>query len=271
MIPLCDRRSACLLAQSLLLSSSSLQLPPSAPLDLPRLDESAAKSTTNTAELAQFVAAHTPRAVLEAVRDSGGKFLYRGEESKASCYQEQAISATLSFSNPLVVRTCDPPPDVLLAKTYGYDDLALKYFQNLEASLKDSFPVVAKPSSGHIATSDPSEAAKWGSVVSVWPLEPQLPNTNNSQYQRNSFSYVWPRSRSVFYDEKRNILKDDVNALVTNRRLKDALEAKGGREVLFACFTTTRKQQASAAFLTIPAELDSALREELERIEYGLE
>ena len=62
------------------------------------------------------------------------------------------------------------------------------------------------------------------------------------------------------------------NLLVVNEKLQDALTAKGGREVLFAFApsSTTIAATASAAFLAIPGELDVALRDELERIDYGL-
>lgn len=272
MIPLCDRRSACFLAQNLLLSSLNSET-----LVLPRFGERITSSATiTTSELAQFVVTHTPRTVLEAVKDSGGKFLYRGEEARDSCYQEQVVVESTTSSTSLLVRICNPPPDLLMAETYDYDPVALDYFQRLETSLTQQFAIIAKPSIGHIATSDPQEAGNWGNVVSIWPLELQSNYSNNknnfnpqAQPPQQRFSFVWPADRSVFYaNETKNNTQNDATALVANARLRTVLEAKEGREVLFASFTNGR--QSSAVFLAIPAELDNALREELERIGYGL-
>ena len=269
-LPFCDRRSACFLTHSLIFSSFNLE-----PLVLPPLEkQTTSPTTTTTRELAQFVVTHTPRTVLEAVRDSGGKFLYRGEEPRDSCYQEQAVvESTISYT-PLFIRVCNPPPDLLLAETYDYDPAALEYFQKLEKSLTQRFGIIAKPSIGHIATSDPQEAGKWGNVVSIWPLQLQSNGNkkNNNDLQKppqQIFSYVFPTDRSVFYaNDANNTARNDTTESVTNARLRDALQAREGREVLFAVFTSGR--QSSATFLAIPAELDNALKKELERIGYGL-
>ena len=345
MIQLCDRRAACLLLQYTggLISSTSISTLPSqaaAPVDaslvlstqllsLPSfqlspqhqeyqpLDNTAATITTvTTKELARFIATNTPKEFLWAVKQSGGKFLYRGEEPNSN-------AATLLFwiQNPkkhdksnddddphfFVVRTCNPAPDLLLPETYGYDPLALRYFEELEAFLSSSpssfsatpnvdvaatphssTQIIAKPSNGHIATSDAFEAGKWGKLVSTWPLLPSTIessiNPNNINNNSAIFSYVWPRNRSVFYERSSSSSSSsndtstttktiqNNNLLVVNEKLQDALTAKGGREVLFAFApsSTTIASTASAAFLAIPGELDVALRDELERIDYGL-
>ena len=107
MIPLLDRRSACLLLPYMqgLLSFSSLSSPPEESfLSLGQKPPTTVvatanpNDTTNTADsqetrvglqiIARLIATYTPREVLEAIRDSGGKFLYRGEEPNdgVSCY-----------------------------------------------------------------------------------------------------------------------------------------------------------------------------------------
>ena len=344
MIQLCDRRAACLLLQYTggLISSTSISTLPSqaaAPIDaslvlstqllsLPSfqlspqhqqyqpLENTAATTTTvTTKELARFIATNTPKEFLWAVKQSGGKFLYRGDEPNSN-------AATLLFwiQNPkkhdksnddddphfFVVRTCNPAPDLLLPETYGYDPLALRYFEELEAFLSSSSSsfsatpnanvdvaatphsstkIIAKPSNGHIATSDALEAGKWGKIVSTWPLLPSTIessiNPNNINNNSAIFSYVWPRNRSVFYESSSSSNNEtstttktiqNKNLLVVNEKLQDALTAKGGREVLFAFApsSTTIAATASAAFLAIPGELDVALRDELERIDYGL-
>jgi hypothetical protein len=245
--------------------------------------------------------------------------LYRGEEPNNAAALLIRIPNKKTHGNdndnydddPLfVVRICNPAPDLLLPETYGNDPFALRYFEELEAFLSLSFSApnsataiatpktiaiaIAKPSNGHIATSDALEAGKWGKIVSVWPLLPSPTENNKSNNNNALFSYVWPRDRSVFYENinsnnNSNNNNNDTsttkttqnNSLVVNEKLQDALVAKGGREVLFAFTVTTEPggrrttpastATAAAAFLAIPAELDVVLRDELERIGYGLE
>jgi hypothetical protein len=275
-------------------------------------------TTTTTKELARFIATNTPKELLWAVKQSGGRFLYRGEEPNNAAALLIRIPNKKTHGNdndnydddPLfVVRICNPAPDLLLPETYGNDPFALRYFEELEAFLSLSFSApnsataiatpktiaiaIAKPSNGHIATSDALEAGKWGKIVSVWPLLPSPTENNKSNNNNALFSYVWPRDRSVFYENinsnnNSNNNNNDTsttkttqnNSLVVNEKLQDALVAKGGREVLFAFAVTTEPggrrttpastATAAAAFLAIPAELDVVLRDELERIGYGL-
>lgn len=307
MIPLLDRRSAILLlpyTQGLLsfsaLSSPSEQsfLPLGPTVPTANAATAISKANTNASDdasslpikppdlevFARFIATYTPREILEAVRDSGGKFLYRGEEPNdgVSCFFEKQIITSKTKSAGLL-RVCDPPPDLLLPETYDNDPFALDYFQQLEAflgstSVSEALPAtsvlsIAKPSNGHIATSDPSEAGKWGNVVSIWPLLPVARRRNDNggaQQQSAIFSYVWPRNQPVFYapdtlklQSNKNRKQIDFEYLVQNERLQDALEAADGREVMFS-FST------SAAFVTVPIDLDQLLREELETIGYGL-
>ena len=351
MIQLCDRRAACLLLQytcglisststsistlpsqaaapvdislvlsTQLLSLPSLQLSPQHQQNQPLENTAATTTTVTTNELARFIATNTPKEFLWAVKQSGGKFLYRGEEPNSNAatslfwiQNQKKHGKSNDDDDPhfLVVRTCNPAPDLLLPETYGYDPLALRYFEELEAFLsssssssssfsatpnanvdiaatpQSSTKIIAKPSNGHIATSDALEAGKWGKIVSIWPLLPSTTessiNPNNINNNSATFSYVWPRDRSVFYESSSSNNSDNDTStttktiqnnslLVVNEKLQDALTAKGGREVLFAFApsSTTIAATASAAFLAIPGELDVALRDELERIDYGL-
>lgn len=242
LLPLFDRRSACWL----LPSTIGVKLWPE------RTD------TVSTTELAVFLATRVPTEFLRAVQASGGKFLYRGDEPGREC-----------FSWDRAIRICSPPPDLLQLETYG-DAKALAYFQALEDRLafrQKTF--VAKPSNGHIATSDPLEAGRWGTVVSIWPLL----DANLMAAER--FSYLWPAGRRTLYNGEEepdsNIPTPTAgnritnNALVINEGLADALAANDGREILFATDTTD-----GSSFLTVPIELDGALRRELETIGYGL-
>lgn len=231
---------------------------------------------STTSQLAGWITDNVPVDFLRAVRESGGRFLYRGAEES---YRD-------------VPEVFDPVPDLLLPETYGNDRGAVEYFEQLEALLvakqeqqhgaaavTTTTTHLAKPSNGHIATSDPSEAGKWGPIVSVWPLlgptealhndkgnrPPRLHRTCAATASSSSFSYVWLRNRPVFYDgSQRGTLRGKDDALVIDRQLADALVARGGREVLFAT------PPCSAAFLAVPAGFDRGLRAELERIGYGL-
>ena len=117
---------------------------------------------------------------------------------------------------------------------------------------------LAKPSNGHIGTSDIAEAGKWGPVVSVWPVVDGRCGV--------SLSYAWPEDRSVFWEGgARGNDSDNNDEVVVDRGLATALAARNGREVLFAT-----PPRASAAFLAVPAGLDGELRADLERIRYGL-
>jgi hypothetical protein len=105
---------------------------------------------------------HTPRQLRQAVRDSGGRFLYRGNDGEAP-------------------RICHPEPDLLKEETYD-DPQAFVYFECLEGRLSG---VPARPSTGHMATSVVEDAALWGEVVSIWPLG-------------SKFSFVWPHDERTF-------------------------------------------------------------------------
>ena len=119
-------------------------------------------SWTSCEEIVTMLCKYTPRQLREAVRDSGGHFLYRGNDEAA----------------PWI---CHPEPDLLREGTYD-DPQALFYFQCLEGRLSG---VPARPSTGHMATSVVDDAALWGEVVSIWPLGSHL-------------SFVWPRNERTF-------------------------------------------------------------------------
>mmetsp|Transcript_45277 Transcript_45277/g.109602 ORF Transcript_45277/g.109602 Transcript_45277/m.109602 type:complete len:223 (-) Transcript_45277:1742-2410(-) len=184
---------------------------------------------------------YTPFSFRKAVKEED-LFLYRGN------------SIPLNDLPQLV----DPEPDLLIEGTYD-DSLALKYFDCLEKTL-DAFP--ARPSTGHIATSDKQEAGKWGETVSVWPLG-------------SSWAYVWPEETEIFFPTK---WKDHCNGskLVLNQRLRDALQRNC--EVLFTSWfddhqaVSLPKEYKSlrSGFLIIPSRLDSQLKTELQKRNYGL-
>lgn len=209
------------------------------------------RTETNQADdtlLVDWICRFTPSEFRAAIRDSGN-FLYRGDDNHASTGILQ-----------------QPIPDLLMPETYGNDPAALAYFQCLEERLHDETrtccsTLSAKPSTGHIATSDPEEAAKWGSVVSVWPVGTE-------------WSYVWPCDRETFYDSRSALCRDD--ALAVDTGLDQALQQR--REILFATsglknsdFTMSKSSDvAPSSFLAISKTRDSVIREKLVLLNYGL-
>lgn len=172
-------------------------------------------------------------------------FLYRGGE---------IVSAKAA------PKIANPEPDLLLEGTYD-DSFALDYFACLEREL-GTFP--ARPSTGHVATSDPSEAARWGEPVSVWPL-----GTN--------WAYVWPRDTPVFFPPLSNHRDCHQTNLALSMRLEDALRHK--RELLFASWFEDDDVRLAAskpylsfnsAFLTVPMKHDDEVKRELQKRGYGL-
>jgi len=172
-------------------------------------------------EAVEILGQYCPAEFRQAVRQSGGCLLYRGE----------AIG-----DSPTILA---PEPDLLIPSTYD-DSQALEYFQCLEKQLAN---VDARPSKGHIGTADRADAEPWGTPVSVWPLG-------------NRISYVWPKTRKLIYPGG-DCPKD--KDLVVNHGLSTAL--REGKEVLFASMPVGLCSKPFSSFLAISASYDDDLRE----------
>jgi hypothetical protein len=240
--------------------------------------------------LAEWICRFTPASFRAAVQETN-HFLYRGATETVLKQQQAAL-------------LLQPAPDLLFPETYDNDPMALAYFQCLEDRLDQEFDgnnrssqqqsvVQAKPSTGHIATSNPEEAGKWGPVVSVWPIV-----AGDDQW-----SYVWPRDRETFYDNDSDAAHHDrgpsssksscrdEDQLIIDIGLVEALQKP--REVLFAttglqparsAAATTRTALpriismikpssslivAPSAFLAISQDQDERLRNKLATRNYG--
>ena len=216
-----------------------------------------------------IIARHTTPPFLHAIRSAGGnKPLYRGENTNGEC------------------ALMTPKPDLLLLDTYG-DANALEYFRGLETLLTEmeeqsattvndngdahvnacnvdsaaNGVFVAKPSTGHIATSSALEAQNWGDPMTVWPLGKEL-------------SFVYPTRRKLFYqDSTTTARKDTCEDLQVNCNLKEALE--GGKEVMFATRDTTSTTDtttsrfggsiSSSAYIVVPETYNRELLSVLSR------
>ena len=100
------------------------------------------------ADAAALILASCPQNFLRAVATSNA-CLYRGED-----LQRPALLA--------------PPPDLLDETTYGSTGVdAVAYFACLESSLA-ARRVRARPSNGHIGTSQRADAEVWGSACRKW-------------------------------------------------------------------------------------------------------
>ena len=194
------------------------------------------------------ICSSTPTDFRRSIKASNN-FLYRGtgddEKTKSFLVLNDGKSRRVLVNNP--------EPDLLVEGTYD-DPSALEYFQCLEHQLR-YFP--ARPSTGHIATSDPMEAGKWGDVVSVWPLG-------------NEMAFVWPKDYFVFYSDRSTDRKNcKVDTFFLNESLERALNEN--REVLFySCFTEGYQKSLRSAFLTVPKSVDERLKMALESRNYGL-
>jgi len=186
------------------------------------------KLLSSKSSISDFICSYAPLEYRLAVAATG-KFLYRGED---------AVSA------PNILA---PDPDLLLPGTYD-DEGAIDYFQCLEKRL--STITDARPSLGHIATSDQSEASQWGEAVSVWPLG-------------DKFSYVWPEKERLFFPTESKCESGDF---AINRDLEGALEL--GHEVLFsssfdkpASLPSSISDNTISAFLAVPSTYNSIIQE----------
>ena len=116
--------------------------------------------TADLREAADFIQEHCQQ-MLSAARVRG-KFLYRGETRSKDSH---AFIAT-------------PTPDLFDPTTYS-SYLATDYFR----ALNSSFPVHR----AHIGSASLLNAAKWGSVHSVWPI--------------GDFAYLWLKDSPLVWDE----------------------------------------------------------------------
>ncbi len=212
------------------------------------LSSTLCSSSVLVEDVAKFIVTSTPRAFREAVAQTRGTFLYRG--------QQQPTSST---NSPIIMagHVCSPLPDLLFQETYNSKE-ALEYFQCLEDYLALQ-NIVAKPSTGHIGTSSKKNAQEWGNVVSIWPLGTQL-------------SFVYPKRNREFVSSFTVGTYSDCREeeFGINTNLETALQE--GREVLFASWYGANHYTVAptSSFLAVPQKYDRKLKRLLESVNYGL-
>lgn len=182
-------------------------------------------------EIVQYIQLHCNKRFLHSVRSSNYNFLYRGEQVTTSSTDSSVLSAFI----------INDPCDLLDPNTYQSSEAAL-YFAQLEKQLsaRQSDGYSVKPSNGHLATTCPKEAAKWGKPMSIWPIG-------------ESVDFMWLRNGGVFWPNQYNIdqqPKEGIDKIIASERLDKALQGDGW-EIMF---------RADDGFVAVDARLDEELR-----------
>jgi hypothetical protein len=177
-------------------------------------------------EAIQWIDDNCDRRFLHAIIASDYSFLYYGvdgaKDGKPSIHTEKFNA------------------DLLSLDTYGTKE-AVDYFQSVESILAQE---LVKPSNGHLMSTSPKDAAKWGTAASIWPV--------------NGAHYAWFQDGGLFYprdNDVRSIVRDDfiVDGKDCGREsLEDALKTDGCEIMVTA-----------DNFLVVPASQEVELRDAL--------
>lgn len=207
------------------------------------LSSSLCSSSVLIEDVAKFICSSTPATFRKAVQNTN-HFLYRGDSVKGN---KQPVMAG---------RICTEEPDLLVSGTYE-DETALQYFECLEEYLV-SENIMAKPSTGHVATSVMRDARQWGDVVSTWPLG-------------DTISFVYPEIERTFFPD----CTCGKSVYITDSDLENSLLQE--REVLFASWyakstasSTLSAPMIKSSFLAVPQKYDERLKVLLQAMNYGL-
>jgi hypothetical protein len=200
-------------------------------------------STTTTAmdvsTAIEWLDKYCDRRFLHAVVASDYRFLYYGignEEVRSSSPPPKDSNGDKS-----VIRTVTLTPDLLSVETYGTQE-AVDYFQRLESTF---YKELVKPSNGHLMTTTVEDAAEWGSVASMWPMD--------------RAHFAW------FQDMKRFYPREDV---IVNGNVQELLIVDGkdcGREGLEDALRSNHCEILvnASQFLVVPIEFEEELRNAL--------
>jgi hypothetical protein len=178
----------------------------------------------STEELSAYIQQNCNQRFLQCVKASDYNFLYRGEVIKRS--QDERISAFI----------IKEPSDLLDERTYQSTEAAA-YFRQLENELSLRGSKV-KPSNGHIATTCPKEAAKWGTAVSIWPLG------------ESNVNFAWLKYGGLFWPPPDNTTEDRLVQISHDSGLAQALQGDAW-EIMF---------RADKGYIAVPAEYDDELK-----------
>lgn len=185
-------------------------------------------SFSSIEEVAQFIRRNCNSSYLQSVRSSGYNFMYRGE----------CINLPSQIKN-IPAFNMNVPFDLLDSDTYQSTEAA-SFFRRLDNRLTDQGSNV-KPSNGHLATTCPKEAAKWGTAVSIWPIG------------EKNVEFSWLENGCVYWPLPGGAIEPKV-VFGNDSGLDNALK-RDACEIMF---------RADNGFLGIPVEFDDKLKYALE-------
>lgn len=208
--------------------------------------QSPAKMTTTTTTMdvskaIEWLDKYCDRRFLHAMVASDYKFLYYGIGSKNDAKASSVANTRNEIQSSTNIQTVTLPFDLLSIETYGTQK-AVEYFQSLESSLENE---LVKPSNGHLMTTSIDDAAKWGSVASMWPMD--------------GAHFAWFQDGKPFYpreDVVGGLGTDNVQELLVvdgidcgREGLEDALRARHCEILVNA-----------SEFLVVPVEFEQEFR-----------
>lgn len=179
-------------------------------------------------EAVDMISASCNRRFLYNCVASDYNFLYHGLDP------EEAVFPSVQTSKPC---------DLLNPDTYASEEAA-SYFAALDRRMAKELKSPVLPSNGHLATTCPKAAGKWGVAASIWPIGEE--NINFAWFVDGGL--FWPRPEGASQD----IVVDGKDC--GKMSLDDALVGDNW-EVLFR----------ADKFVAVPVKFEDELRRELKR------
>ena len=179
-------------------------------------------------EAVDFIGTSCNKRFLYSVVASDYNFLYHGLDP------QEATEPSIMVSKPC---------DLLNPETYDSEEAAA-YFAQLDQRMARKLKSPVRPSNGHLATTCPKTAGKWGVAASIWPIG------------EDEVHFAWYADGGLFYPRPEGASQDII---VDGRdcgkmSLEDALVGDNW-EVLFQ----------TDKFVSIPLKFEDELRKELKR------
>lgn len=188
---------------------------------------------STTLQIIQYLRRNCNQRYLQSVQASGYNFLYRGEE----------VSFSEKDSAAYII---NEPPDLLDPMTYQSTE-ASSYFQVLEHELTARGSSV-KPSNGHLATTCPIEATRWGTAVSIWPLG------------ESNVEFAWLKEGGVFWPPEGSVRSDSTIITTTTKQREMVFGFDSGLEGALRGDAWEIMFRADNGFRVVSAELDIAMK-----------
>lgn len=184
----------------------------------------------NIRDIAQYINLNCNRRYLRSVRLSDYNFLYRGEDVNIPSQRNQVSAFVIN-----------DPSDLLDPSTYQSSE-AVAYFKKLEDKLLALGSKVV-PSNGHLATTCPREAARWGKALSIWPLG------------ETGVDFAWLKDGDVFWPSPN---ETEIREIVIDKAEELDVALQGDAwEILF---------RTDSGVLAVSANLDGKLKRELKQL-----